>query len=201
MLGQVGGEPVDLLLPALTHLAVFANGAVQIAAAPTLVPARLRSLHFEGPQRVVDGGEIPRRVLDLLEQQRPELAGAGVVQGEVLGAAVSEHPCDPARHVSVIEWLGGSVEERGRRADVEAGLVAVARERGVAPLAVELVGAEHERAIDRRALGQVRGERVPVVEVAGPRVALGQLDACVRRRASTVSASVDVAVDACRSRR
>ena len=98
------------------------------------------------------------------------------MRGEVLGAAVLEHPGDAARDVRVAQRLRRLIEKRRCCGDVEAGRVAVARERGVAPFAVELVGAEHERAVDGGALGAVGGARVAVLEPASARVAVGQLD-------------------------
>jgi hypothetical protein len=89
--------------------------------------------------------------------------------GELLGAAVSE---EPAQAGGQRVRFGGVVAIEGEIAagQVEAGFVAVAREGGVAPLAVELVGAEDEGAVDGGTLGAVGGDRVAVVEVAAAEV-------------------------------
>ena len=105
MLGQLGGEPVELVLPALARAAVVRDGAVDVGAAPALVPARPRALRAEALERGVDVGDVARGLLDLLEQQRPQLVLDHAVQGEVLGAAVVEHPRDAARDVRVAQRL------------------------------------------------------------------------------------------------
>lgn len=53
----------------------------------------------------------------------------------------------------------------------------MARERRVRPLAVQLVGAQDERAVDGGALGAVGGDRVTVVQSAVLGVPARQLDA------------------------
>jgi hypothetical protein len=52
----------------------------------------------------------------------------------------------------------------------------VTRERRVAPLAVKVVRAEHERAVDGRALSVVGGQRVAMVQVAGLEVRGVEID-------------------------
>ena len=80
------------------------------------------------------------------------------------------------------ERSGRLVDERRTGADVEARFVAVAGERGVAPLAVELVGAEDEGRSTVAPWARWAVMRVAVVEVAGLGVAGGKLDARGRRR-------------------
>jgi hypothetical protein len=55
----------------------------------------------------------------------------------------------------------------------------VAAERRVRPFAVELVGAQHEGAVDGRALGRVGGQGVAVLEPAFVAVAAAETKLCV----------------------
>src|SRR4029077_10041770 len=50
--------------------------------------------------------------------------------------------------------------------DVEPCLVAVARHRGVAPFARQLLATQNEGAVDGDALGAVGGDRIAVIEIA-----------------------------------
>jgi len=100
------------------------------------------------------------------------------VEREVLGAAVVEHPRDGAGDVVLgPQRLGCLVEESRAGSRVEARLVAVTRERGVRPFAVEILRAEDERAVDGGALSAVGGDRVAVLEAAILGVARWQVDA------------------------
>ena len=161
--------------------AVIGDGAVDVGAAPALVPARLRT-------PLGEASRSRRRVGDVA--QRP----ARSARAATAGARPRMTPCRArcsARLARASARRGGGcrvaqrfrrgVEEVRRRGDVEAGRVAVARERGVAPFAVELVGAEHERAVDGGALGAVGGARVAVVEPAVARRSSSGSSTCARR--------------------
>jgi len=96
------------------------------------------------------------------------------VQGEFLHVAAVEKPGDAGD-----ERIGGcgelGVDAHVAASDVEARLVAVTRERRKAPLAVELLAAQDERAVDGGALRAVGGDRVAVLQVPG-----GEVDASSR---------------------
>src|SRR5215217_2872114 len=162
---QLGGESVELVLPLLPHGVVVRDGAVDAGAATALVPARLLTPLGEVLERRVRVGDGRCGSLDLIEQQGPELVSDDAVQGEVLGATLVEHSRDAVRDVRIAQWLWRLIQEGRSCGDVEASRVAVAGKGGVAPFAVELVGAEHERAVDGGALGAMGGTRVTVLEL------------------------------------
>ena len=72
-LGQLGDEPVVLVLPSLARDALVRDRAIDLGAAPTLVPARPRTLRPEALERVIRVADVARGLLDLLAQQRPQL--------------------------------------------------------------------------------------------------------------------------------
>ena len=122
--------------------------------------------------RVV-GERLAQRVAFALEL--PALIVGERVERELLGAGAREQGPDAGdQWIAWRRQLGVGVQVPS--GDVEARLLAVARHRGVAPLAVELLAPEHEGAVDRGALGAVGGDRIAMLEVAGVEVAGAERD-------------------------
>ncbi len=75
----------------------------------------------------------------------------GTWQGELFSTAVAEHARDAAWQVVGVQRLRRLVEERAAGGDVEPGFGTVPREGGVAPFAIELVGAQERASRPREA--------------------------------------------------
>ena len=82
-LGQLHDMPIVLMLPSLARDAIVRDRAIDFGAAPTLVPARPRTLRPEALDRVIDIADVARGLLDLLAQQRPQPILDHAVQREV----------------------------------------------------------------------------------------------------------------------
>jgi hypothetical protein len=105
-----------------------------------------------------------------------ELVGGELLElfvGGAFGGALAEDALEAVgEDVDLGVEVGFGVEVAS--GDVEAGFFAVAGEGRVAPLAVEVFGAEDEGAVDGGALGAVGGDGVAVIEVAALQMALGR---------------------------
>ena len=133
-------EPVDFGLPVLVAALPAFGDPVELRAAAALVPAGLLAFVAQGVEPRVDLDEVLAGAVELALEEVGVVVAREAVEGELLGAAVGEDARDVIGEVVVgRQGLGCAVEEVGCRADVETRLVAVTRQRGVAPLAVELV--------------------------------------------------------------
>ena len=130
-------------------------------------PAELGEPHVGGEVVVLE--ELAQLVAVVLE-----LGGVLVgeaVERELLGGASFEELFEAVNNGVVVGEVALDLGLEVAAGDVEARFVAVAGEGGEAELAVEVLGAEHERPVNGRALGLVGGQRVAVVEVSFAQVA------------------------------
>jgi hypothetical protein len=111
---------------------------------------------------------------------RRAVSGRGGVEGDGLGGGSGERGGEPVEGVGGLGAVGRCVGLEVGLDRVEAGLVAGAGERDLAPfLQCSLVVGEHEGALEGESLRFVAGERVGVADVSGLEVAGGEREPAV----------------------